>query len=293
MRDAAHAMALNPGVRLTRLAIPLLASVLLLIGGGVVPTATAEVVRSPLRTAPGDPPGANDWGCRPTTRRPTPVILVHGTFGDRKTLLETLSQRIKDAGFCVYSLDYGNRGTGDIRESAEQLKRFVGRVRRATGAARVSMVGHSQGGMMPRYYIRFLGGDRFVEDLVGIAPSNHGTRLVPSENPLADLLPGVICVACNQQAWGSAFLRRLNRGDETPGPISYTQITTRYDLIVIPHTSGYLEPGRRTTNVTVQDKCPTVLAGHVLLPTNQVAVAITLHALLRDGPARKDFRPAC
>ena len=49
----------------------------------------------------------------------------------------------------------------------------------ATGAAKVSMVGHSQGGMMPRYYIKFLGGASKVDDLVGLSPSNHGTS-----NPL-------------------------------------------------------------------------------------------------------------
>ena len=39
------------------------------------------------------------------------------------------------------------------------------------------MVGHSQGGMMPRYYLKFLGGTAFVDDLVGMAPSNHGTTI--------------------------------------------------------------------------------------------------------------------
>ena len=39
--------------------------------------------------------------------------------------------------------------------------------------------------------------------------------------------------------------------------MSYTQITTRNDTVVVPHTSGYLEPGERTTNLTLQDKCPT------------------------------------
>ena len=47
------------------------------------------------------------------------------------------------------------------------------------------MVGHSQGGMMPRYYIKFLGGADKVDDLVGLAPSNHGTS-----NPLL-LTPGL------------------------------------------------------------------------------------------------------
>ncbi len=47
----------------------------------------------------------------------------------------------------------------------------------ATGAKKVDLVGHSQGGMMPRYYIKNLGGASKVDTLVGLAPSNHGTTL--------------------------------------------------------------------------------------------------------------------
>src|SRR3954451_23766343 len=157
----------------------------------------------------GEPTGANDWHCAPTARRPTPVIIVHGTFGDRKSLLDDLSAAMVDRGFCVFSLDYGNRGTGEIAASARQLKRFVGTVRRATGAAKVSMVGHSQGGMMPRYYIKFLGGAKVVDDLVGLSPSNPGTTVVGDPG---SPLTGALCQACDQQAAGSPFLSRLNAG---------------------------------------------------------------------------------
>ena len=145
---------------------------------GVAAPTHAEGLLPPLPTAPeGDVPGVNDWSCQPTAKRPSPVILVHGTIGDRRHLLEALSTRIMDEGFCVFSLDYGNRGLEEISRSAKQLKTFTQRVLRATGAKKVSMVGHSQGGMMPRYYIKFLGGAKYVDDLVGIAPSNHGTAL--------------------------------------------------------------------------------------------------------------------
>ncbi|CAM5231106.1 Alpha/beta fold hydrolase OS=Streptomyces tendae OX=1932 GN=F3L20_09145 PE=4 SV=1 [Streptomyces tendae] len=50
-------------------------------------------------------------------------------------------------------------------------------MRAATGAAKVDIVGHSQGGMMPRHYLKFLGGAAEVNALIGIAPTNHGTTL--------------------------------------------------------------------------------------------------------------------
>lgn len=271
-----------------------LALVLVATLGLMTPAAPASAGEGlpPLPTAPeGYVVGVNDWSCRPTARRPQPVILVHGTFGDRRHLLELLARSIKNQGFCVFALDYGNRGTGDIAASAVQLQRFTQRVLRATGAAKVSMVGHSQGGMMPRYFIKFLGGAKVVDDLVGLAPSNHGTRLTGGgTNPISQLV-GYACPACVQQGEGSAFLRRLNRGDETPGPVSYTQVTTRLDTVVVPHTSGYLAPGPRTTNTTIQRLCPLDLSEHLLIPRSRTAIAVTLDALTRNGPARPAYDP--
>jgi len=270
------------------LLVPLLAALLGL-------TAPAYAAPPTLPTSPfGEPTGANDWDCTPTAQRPTPVIIVHGTGGDRKSLLDDLSAAMVGEGYCVYSLDYGNRGLGEITASARQLKKFVGKVRRATGAAKVSIVGHSQGGMMPRYYIRFLGGKKVVDDLIGLSPSNHGTTIVGDpDNPLTGPLLGGLCPACQQQAAGSPFLTKLNKGDETPGRVRYTQITTRYDEVVVPYTSAYLAEGPRTTNVTIQDLCPADVAEHVFIPMSRTAIAVTLNALSRRGPADPSYRPAC
>lgn len=261
---------------------------------GFAPPTQADGLLPQLPTAPeGDIAGVNDWGCEPSAKRPRPVILVHGTIGDRRHLLERLSRTMLREGFCVFSLDYGNRGLEEISRSAQQLKTFTQRVRRATGAKKVSMVGHSQGGMMPRYFIKFLGGARLVDDLVGIAPSNHGTALTGGGANLITALVGQLCEACVQQGTGSPFLRRLNAGDETPGKVSYTQITTRYDEVVVPHTSGYLEPGPRTTNVTIQSLCRRELVEHLLIPISRTAVAVTLDALTRRGPARISSKLGC
>ena len=163
----------------------------------------------------------------------------------------------------------------------------------ATAARKVSMVGHSQGGMMPRYYIKFLGGLKLVDDLVGLVPSNHGTGATGPGNPLTQAVFGVVCPACLQQSAGSPFLTKLNAGDETPGKVSYTQITTRYDEVVTPYLSAYLAPGKKTTNITLQDLCPYDLSEHVNIPTDQVAIQLVLNALGRQGPADPAFRPAC
>ncbi|MCW2773227.1 MAG: lipase, class 2 [Nocardioides sp.] len=269
----------------------LLVSLLTALGVAVGVSSPAGADPLPLPTSPfGEPTGANDWDCRPTAQRPEPVIIVHGTFGDRKSLLDNLSAAMVDEGFCVFSLDYGNRGTGDIVASAKVLKKFTTKVLDATGAAKVSMVGHSQGGMMPRYYIKFLGGAAVVDDLVGLSPSNHGTTITRDDsNPLT----GGFCRSCSQQAAGSAFLTKLNKGDETPGGVSYTQISTRYDEVVVPYTSAFLAEGPRTTNLTIQDACPSDVAEHVFIPMSTTAISYVLDALTHDGPADPAFEPAC
>ena len=233
------------------------------------------------------PAGANDWSCVPTADRPHPAVLVHGTFGDQQSLLDRLSLRLKRDGYCVFSLDYGNRGTGPIENSASELKAFVDEVLAATGAAKVSLVGHSQGGMMPRYFIKNLGGASIVEDLVGVAPSNHGTEVSGSFSA------GDNCTACDQQSAGSPFLTELNSGDETPGEVDYTQITTKNDEVVVPYTSGFLTPGPASTNIVIQDSCALDGSEHLSVIFSQTTIRWTLNALNREGPADPAAPIAC
>src|SRR6476469_4336900 len=102
--------------------------------------------------SPGIPPrGANAPSCAPAAAHPYPVVLVHGTFGDMTVSWNTIAPALEARGYCVWALDYGNRGTGDIDRSADQLVAFIAKVRSVTGAAKVSMIGHSQGGMLARY----------------------------------------------------------------------------------------------------------------------------------------------
>lgn len=234
------------------------------------------------------PPGANDFTCQPSAAHPQPVVLVHGTFEGAADNWATVSPQLKAAGYCVFALEYGDRATGDIAESAGQLSRFVDAVLAATGARKVSLVGHSQGGMMPRYYIKFLGGDKKVDDLVGLAPSNHGTT-----NPGAFVTGATVCEACAQQMAGSPFLEQLNAGDETPGGVSYTVIETRYDEVVVPYTSAFLAGGANTANILLQDACPAEVIDHHEMPNDQLAIRWTQQALDRPGPADPASPPAC
>jgi triacylglycerol esterase/lipase EstA (alpha/beta hydrolase family) len=250
--------------------------------------------------APSDPPpGSNDWSCR-STAHPNPVVLVHGTFENMEFNWRTLSPYLANKDYCVFAFNFGNtsgdpnafiQGIGRIQDSARELSTFVDRVLEATGAREVDIVGHSQGGMMPRYYLKFLGGADKVRTLVGIAPSNHGTTLLGLVN-LGEFL-GIIdeidlaCPACTQQIRGSEFLANLNDGGDTVPGVSYTVIATRTDEVVTPYDSAFLS-GSDVTNITIQDQCPLDLAPHVSLAHDKLAMANTTNALDPANARRVD-----
>ena len=271
--------------------------------------AAAAVLAGSLTVTPAQagtldvaPPGANDWSCKPTAEHPYPVILVPGTFESMAKNWSTLSPYLKSAGYCVFALNYGETNgvyaTAPVADSAQELAPFVDAVRAATGAKKVDLVGHSQGGMMPRYYMGFLGGAKNVNKLIGIAPSNHGTEgvIVPPPGFVQDPdYTGLGCAACADQQAGSAFMQKLNSiGDTVAGP-SYTVISTVHDEVVIPYNSQFLNgPARQVTNITIQDKCPADLFEHDQTPNDPVVHQIVAHALGKpSGPADPAYQPAC
>ena len=243
--------------------------------------------------AQASPPGANQWDCRTTAKHPTPVVLVHGTAGSAAGNWASLSASLKNNGYCVYALTYGLApalsgapvnfgGMAKMQDSARELGAFITKVRRATGAARVDLVGHSQGTLMPTYYAKFLGGAKFVHRYVSLSPLWHGTGGDPTLMNLAtifgvdpaDLVP--VCQACPQMATGSPFLAKVRQGGVKVQGIVYTNIVSKYDEIVLPYTSG-IEPGMR--NIVLQTVCAQDYADHVQIPASATAIDLVLNAL--------------
>ena len=257
-----------------------------------VPYNAVGGVAQALAAPDSSPPGANNWSCKPSSAHPDPVVLVPGTFADMADNFNSVSPLLYDHGYCVFALNYGGtpgspiQSIGEISASAAQLEAFVNRVLAATRAARVDLVGHSQGGMMPRYYLKFLGGAAKVSRFVALAPSSHGTSLdglitLVSDFGLLGLsnsLVSAACEACVEQEAGSAFLANLNAGGDTAPGVSYTVIETRYDEVVTPYTSAFLT-GSDVTNITLQKQCPLDLTDHIGIAFDPVALTDMLNAL--------------
>ncbi len=229
---------------------------------------------------------------------PYPVVLVHGTFENMNDNWQAASPILANHGYCVFAFNYGGsspnadfQGTGEIAASAGQLASFVTQVLAANGASKVDIVGYSRGGMMPRYYLKFLGGTAYVSTLVGLVPSNHGTTVDGLTTLTQDLgLSGVFnvliggsCKACVKQEAGSGFLAQLNAGGDTAPGVSYTVIESRDDEVVTPYTSAFLmSPG--VTDITVQNQCPLDQSDHLELAYDPVAMADMLNALDPSNP---------
>ncbi|MBB5868497.1 triacylglycerol esterase/lipase EstA (alpha/beta hydrolase family) [Allocatelliglobosispora scoriae] len=236
------------------------------------------------------PPGANDWSCVPSAAHPRPVVLIHGTAENAYANWQALSPKLKLAGYCVFAVNFGAttgnavKGMGDIPTSAAALGAFVDQVRTSTGAAKVDLVGHSQGGgIMPRWYLKFNGGAAKVNRLVGISPSNHGTNVlgltyVLSALQLMNPLGTFTGPALAQQAAGSDTNAILDSGGDTVAGVAYTTIVSQYDEVVTPYQNQYLS-GPSVTNILLQNLCALDLVDHLGSAYDPIAIRLVLNAL--------------
>jgi triacylglycerol esterase/lipase EstA (alpha/beta hydrolase family) len=232
--------------------------------------------------------GANDLTCRPSKAHPNPVVLVHGLGATASENWYFLAPFLAEHGYCVYAKTYGmdprwqsRGGFTPMDQSAAELKTFVDEVLAATGARKVDLVGHSEGAIMPRWYLKFLGGAAKVDHFVGWAGPNHGTNIqgitdLRAAFPGWDGYMGDYCGSCPQFMPGADFLAKLNAGDETPGRTHYTVIATKYDEVVTPYRTSFLDGA---TNILLQDVNPSDYAGHVGLAWDPTTFDLTLKAL--------------
>ncbi|MQY40178.1 hypothetical protein SRB17_82090 [Streptomyces sp. RB17] len=212
-----------------------------------------------------------------------PVLFLHGTTSNSAADWSWNWNRAFDQRHWAYcDLDLPESGNGDIQMAAEYV---VGAVRtmNARSHRRVALVGHSQGGMIGRWALKYWPDTRgMVADYVGLASSNHGTQVFRAQCAVA--VTG--CTAANwQQAFGSHFLTALNRGPQTWPGIDYTEIATRTDEVVVPYASTFLPPAANVTDLTVQDLCPAEVVDHFGMSYDNAAWLIGVDALTHAGPA--------
>lgn len=223
-------------------------------------------------------------GVAHATRRP--ILLVPGTNLDPGTNYSWNYERAFTAlgwPYCAVTLPYHTMG--DIQVAGEYVVYALRTMARLSGR-RVDVLGYSQGGMLPRWALRFWPDTRsLVGDLVALDPSNHGTldavAACQSSCPPADW----------QQRSDAHFIAALNSRAETFAGIDYTVIYSRTDEIVVPNLdasgSSSLHTGDgQIANIAVQQVCPADVSDHLAMGTyDPVGYALAVDAFTHVGTA--------
>lgn len=224
-------------------------------------------------------PKHNDYSCKSTVH-PNPVVLLHGLGATYYEDINFLEVFLQQKNFCTFSLTYGDYpnfpivgGLKSVDESSQDIANFVRDVKAKTGAAKIDLVGHSEGAFQAIYTPKIKGIADIVERVVALAPPTHGTTFanlrkladILAINPLVNqVLETFGCQACVDLSTGGDAIKTLNDGKPIAQPGNkVTVITSKYDELVTPtkEASFINEPG--VNNIYVQDYCPFDPVGHI------------------------------
>lgn len=235
---------------------------------------TAEL-KAALSCSPGIAGGGRD-----------PILLVPGTDLTAQTNFSWNYERAFTAlhwPYCAVTLPVDE--TADIQTAGEYIV-YALRTMAGTSHRQVDVMGYSQGGMVPRWALRFWPDTRpLVHDMVGIDPSNQGTLD-------ANAICQTECLPADwQQAQGSQFITALNSGAETFAGIDYTVIYSRTDEVVVPNVDAEGDSSLHTgagaiANIAVQQICPNDVSDHLAMGSyDPVAYALVVDAFTHSGVA--------
>ena len=199
----------------------------------------------------------------------TPIILVHGVI-DNRSIFTLLRRALRGRGFGrTYALNY-SPFTDDIADVAVRLGELIDEVCEQTGYERVHIIGHSMGGLVARYYVQRLGGDRHVHTVCTLGSPHGGTlpaRFVPWP-------------VIRQMRGSSEIIREL--AEPAPGcRTRFIAIWSDLDQLVLPQRNARIQhPDLRARNVLIRG------IGHMSLPVDRRVVneiALALAQLDHDG----------
>jgi triacylglycerol esterase/lipase EstA (alpha/beta hydrolase family) len=246
--------------------------------------------------------GFNVAGCQPSAAHPDPVVLLHGLGSSGAQNFSLIGPYLAGAGYCAFSIDYGANnafspnGFAPIAQSAAQIAAFVAQVKANTGAAKVDLVGHSEGAFQSLYVPKFEGNAASIGKVVALAPPTHGTT-VAGIVTLGQLLGfgtntvvnwftnGATCYACTDLVTGGPAVSALESGPIAQPGIAYTIIASRYDEVVTPSSTAFVNEAG-VHNAYVQDTCPFDPVGHV-----GIAVDTTIEQLITNALSPATARP--
>lgn len=159
-----------------------------------------------------------------------PVLLLYG-FGATRRVFSILERRLRKDGFCVFSFNLGGIfdtfNTRCIEEMAELVHEKVERLCERYHLKKISVIGHSKGGLIGRYYVKKLGGSHRVRSLITLGTPHGGNpwALLGLASPL-----GLFSKSLWQMYPMSPFIRRLQRG-AWPKNVRFVSIYSKEDRV--------------------------------------------------------------
>jgi len=205
----------------------------------------------------------------------TPIVQVHGYFHNRSGFF-FMSRELREQGFrWIHGMNYNPLRSG-VPELAEWFGKHIEDVMRISGAKRVHVVGHSLGGVIARWYIQELGGERHVDHCVTIGTPHHGTVA-------AYLGPGP---AARDMRPGSDVIQRLERGF-SKSKVKYVNLYSDLDFLIIPTSSALLPEQRNVHQDLIGD------LGHTsLLVSEELIDQVSSHLIAAELNGRlAEVRP--
>lgn len=175
-----------------------------------------------------------------------PIVFVHGFTGNPSNWDYMKSRFIAD-GYTSSDFAFVSYGTNESNVTiAGKVKTAATNLKASTGKSKVDILAHSMGSLSSRYYLKYLGGTKSVDEWVSIGGPNHGSTWAPT---CVLIYP----VPCSQMIPGSSFLTSLNSGDETPGTVRYLTQASICDVIVVPALTSVPLTGATNTVVGCLD----------------------------------------
>ena len=159
------------------------------------------------------------------------MLLVHGFLATPR-VVGWLAARLGRLGYCAHGVDlgglFGRFNARPVEELARVVAERVEQLARDHRCERIDLVGHSEGGLIGRYYVQKLDGAPRVRHLVTLGTPHHGTRWARSGRLVRHVLPSL-----QQMAPGSPLLRDL-ADDSFPASVQLTSIYSQRDSICPP-----------------------------------------------------------
>lgn len=150
------------------------------------------------------------------------VVLVHGLAGNRAQFFP-LQGFLRWRGYDRH-YSYNYRSTGSIEAKGLELKRHLDE---HVKGGRITLIGHSMGGLVSRVYLQMLGGDRRVDTLITLGTPHQGSHF-------AQWMPTDLV---SQLHPSGPFLKHLN-ALPMPNGVRCVSFAAGNDLMVLPGTNA-------------------------------------------------------